>query len=321
MRVGIDLGTATIRVAEEKKGVILREPSVIADHETVELAFRAGREASRMLGRCPAHLQTLRPVRRGVVGAPVATRELVRQVISRALGWRLKLRPAAAVAVPVKATEFERQALQDAFAQLGLGKVTLVEKPLAAALGADVAVGRPQAMMVLDVGAGVTEIAAISPGIVLSDSIPVGGDALDEALLVYLREAHGLEVSPDCAEAVKLAIGSAHPASDGSELQVGGRELACGLPHQVTVRSAEIREAMAQPLNRLATLLQATLDGTPPSLSTDILERGVVLTGGGAELRGLDRFLSERVGLPVKRAEHPADCVAVGALRHREGRG
>ena len=319
MRLGLELGTTVVRVARDKKGVILQEASVIADDPTLPEVYTVGNEARAMEGRTPDHVRALRPLQAGCVAAPIAAREMLLLLFGRALGWRKKLKPFVRVAVPVTVTKFEQEALVEALTYAGAGKVEPVPKPIAAAFGIDAEVGAPLAAMVVDLGGGTTEVAAISPGIVVCDAVGVGGVDLDRAITAHLRTAHGLEISPEMAEKIKIEVGSAWSGEGPETFQAAGRELRTLLPLRVEVSAEEIRQAMQGPLERMVDLVRRTLDRTPPSLSEDVLRRGVVLTGGGAQLRGMDRFMSERLGLEVKIAPDPTGCVARGLLLARLG--
>ncbi|MBI3924279.1 MAG: rod shape-determining protein [Armatimonadetes bacterium] len=313
-RIGLDLGTCTVLVADAHKGVLLKEPAVIASDSTQADGYTVGERARRMLGRTPAHIHAMRPVCRGAVGAPAATRELLKRVLPRAVGWKWRFHPEVVAAVPTRATRFEREALKQAIAAAGAGAVSIVEKPIAAAFGAGLKVGQPHAALIVDIGAGTTEVAAVSPEIVVCDCISVGGDAFDTAIVFHLRTCHGLEIGQESAEQIKLTIGSAHPRHDTRRLEVHGRDRSSGLPHHVTVTGRQVRLALEEPLRRIATLIHTTLDRTPPALSADVLQGGLVLTGGGALLRGLDEYLGQEIGQTVILAEDPVGCVARGTL-------
>lgn len=319
MRIGIDVGTATSRIAVAGKGVVVREPSVIADCGALPLAMAVGEAARRVLGRTPAHIQAIQPLRRGVVGAPVATREMLTRLLVQAVGnWKLKGRPQAAVAYPSRATLQERGALAAACQGAGCSTPVLIPMPVAAAFGADPEVARRHAVTVLDLGAGHTEAAVIAPDILLRDSISLGGEDLDRAIAAHLRTAHQLEIGLDAAEELKLNIGSAHPDGDHRSAQVWGREMSSGLPREVGVTGEALRAAMGPPLQRIASLARALLDAAPPALASDLLARGLVLTGGAARLNGLDRFLAEGLGVQVTVAVDASGCAARGAIAAAE---
>lgn len=318
MKIGLDLGSATLRIAEEAKGVILREACVIGDGLAGGPAFVVGTAAERMIGRTPAHMQAVCPMSRGVVSAPRATGELLKALLPKALGWRWKWGPQVVAAVPARISEPQKKALIRALKFAGASKVSLMAKPVAAALGADGATGKSHATMVVDIGADTTEVAALSPGIIVCEAIPIGGRHMDTAIVSHLRNEHQLEIDSNRAERLKKELGTAHPTRDAACTEVDGREMESGLPHQVTVTAKELREAISHPLEQIVALVRRTLDETPPGLSDDILSNGLVLAGGGASLEGLDEFLAERTGLKVRVADHPGDCTVLGLLKTAE---
>lgn len=311
MTLGIDMGSATTRVALSGKGIVVREASVIADCGTLGRAV--GAKALRVLGRTPEHVQAIQPIRRGVVSSPPATRDMLKQMLRTHLRWKLR-KPLAAVATPSRATVLERMALQDACQAAGTGPVRLVPSTVAAAFGSDREVGLRHAVTLMDIGAGMTETAVVSDHILLQETLGVGSEDFDLAIAAYLRSQHNLEVGLDAAEELKREVASAHSSGDSRQGTVWGREMSSGLPLELSVSGAELREALEVPLSRIAGLGQALLDVSPPFLAGQILERGVLLTGGGSLLHGLDRFLQKRMGIPVRRAENPGDCAALGAL-------
>lgn len=319
MRIGIDLGSATVRVAVSGKGVVYSEPAVIADCGRLPLARAVGEPARLVLGRTPANIQAIQPVRRGVVGAPLATRDMLQRVLKQVPGLRWR-RPKAAVAVPSRATVLEREALSEACRAAGTGRVSLIPLPVAAALGCDAGVSPTHPVTILNLGAGLTEVAVVADDVLLGDTISVGSEDFDRAIAAHLRLTHNLEIGLDAAEELKLEIGTAHPDGDGQRARVVGREMSSGLPAQVEVSGRDIREAIAGPLQRIASLGRALLDVSPPALAGPILERGIILTGGGALLSGLDRYLEERLGVPVQLADDPCGCAARGAIIAAENR-
>lgn len=318
MKVGLDLGSATLRIADEKRGVILREACVIGDGLAGGPTFVVGAAAQRMVGRTPSHMQTVNPVGRGVISAPLAAAELLKELLPKALGWRGKLKPQVVAAVPARITEAQEAAFRRALGFAGIKQVTLVAKPVAAALGAVAGTGRRQATTVVDIGAETTEVAALSPGIVLCEAIAIGGRHFDEAIRCHLRNEHGLEIDLYDAEQLKKSTCSAGPDGDNARAEVFGRELDSGLPYTITVGGAELREAVAPCLAQITSLVKRTLDMTPPGLSQDILTHGLVLTGGGAQLSGIDSYLTEQTGLKVKVADNPGDCAVLGLLKTLE---
>lgn len=309
--LGIDLGSANTRVASPRGELLLSEPSVIAD--CGPLGRAVGNQARRVLGRTPEHVQAIQPIRRGVVSSPAATRDMLKAMLRPHLGWGLR-KPAAAVATPSRATVLERMALTEACQSAGLGPVRLIPFTVAAAFGADPEVGLKHAVTLMDVGAGLTEAALVSDHILLQETMSVGSEDFDLALAAYLRSEHNLEIGLDAAEELKRDVATAHKSGDGRKGKVWGREMSSGLPLEIALTGAQLRQAIAVPLDRIGGLGQALLDVSPPFLAGQILERGLILTGGGSLLHGLDRFLQERTGIPVRRAENPTQCAALGAL-------
>ena len=318
MKIGLDLGTATLRVADEKRGVVLREACVIGDGLAGMPTFVVGSRAEKMIGRTPPHMKAVCPMGRGVVSAPRASGELLKELLPKAVGWRWKWRPNVVATVPARITESQKGALVRALKFAGASSVQLMAKPVAAALGAEPKTGRAHATMVVDIGAETTEVAALSPGIIVCEAIQVGGRHIDEAIQTYLRNAHKLEVDVFAAEALKKELGTAHPLKEVFTAEVSGREMETGLPHTVKVSGKEIREAIAVPLSDILTLVRKTLDNTPAGLSADILKHGLVLTGGGALLDGLDQYLAAGCDLKVRVADNPGDCAVLGLLKTME---
>ena len=321
MKVGLDLGSATVRFADSRRGVVLREPCVIADGLAGGSAFVVGTEAEKMLGRTPGAIQAVRPICGGVVSAPLAVAEMVKALWEQVPlgGWRaLTSKPELVAAVPARITPAQEDALRRALRAAGFHQVSLVAKPVAAALGAVSSTGRARATTVVEIGAETTEVAALAPGIVVCEGIALGGRQFDEAIRRHLGEQHGLEADWREAERLKHEACTAHPSGDGLRAQVYGREIESGLPYTVTVDSRELREAIKDPLEAIAGLVARVLDLTPPGLSGDILEHGLVLTGGGAQLKHLDLFLAERTGMKVRLAEEPQDCAVLGLLKTLE---
>lgn len=315
MKIGLDLGSSTLRIADEKQGVILREACVIGDGLAGGPTFVVGTAAERMIGRTPEHMQAVTPMGRGVVGAPRATGEFLKELLPKTLGWRWKWRTKVVAAVPARITEPQKQSLVKALKFAGATDVSLMAKPVAAALGAAPETGTQRSTMVVDIGAETTEVAALAPGIVVCESIPVGGRHFDQAILCHLRNEHGLEVSAETAESLKKELGSAHPVREEKKVQVFGREMESSLPYTVGVTGLEIRNAIVTPLQQIVSLVKQTLDKTPPGLSADILTHGLVLTGNGSLLEGLDAFIADRCGLKVRVASNPGDCAVLGLLQ------
>lgn len=317
VKIALDLGSTTLRIAEESKGVILREACVIGDGLAGGPVFVVGSAAEKMMGRTPEHLQAVCPMGRGVVSAPRATGEFLKELLPKAVGWKWRWRNSVVAAVPARITEPQKLSLIKALKFAGATEVTLMAKPVAAALGAKPETGTNRSTMVVDVGAETTEVAALAPGIVVCEAIQLGGRHFDQAVLCHLRNVHGLEVSRETAESLKKELGSAHPVCESKKVQVFGREMDSGLPHTVEVNGQELREALIHPLEQIVALVKQTLDKTPAGLSQDILTYGLVLTGNGALLKGLDEFLAEQCGLKVKVAANPGDCAVLGLLQSK----
>lgn len=317
MKIGLDLGSSTLRIADEKQGVVLREACAIGDGVAGGPNFVVGALAEKMMGRTPDHMQAVYPMGRGVVSAPKATGEYLKELLPRAVGWRWKWRPQVVASVPARITEPQKQAFIKALRFAGASEVRLMAKPVAAALGAAPETGTRRSTMVVDVGAETTEVAALAPGIVVCESIPLGSRQFDEAIICHLRNVHGLEVSSETAESLKKELGSAHPVREEARVKVFGREMESSLPYTVEVNGRELREAIYHPLEQIVALVKQTLDKTPPGLSEDILTHGLVLTGNGALLKGLDEYLAHCCGLKVRVASNPGDCAVLGLLQSK----
>ncbi|MGQ9778796.1 MAG: rod shape-determining protein [Bacillota bacterium] len=312
--MGIDLGTANTLVYVKGKGIVLQEPSVVAiARETNELVA-VGTEAQAMVGRTPGTIVAIRPLRDGVIADFDITERMLRYFIERAMGRRGNLfRPRILIGVPSGVTEVERRAVIDAGLQAGAREVFLIEEPMAAAIGAGLPVSEPTGSLIVDIGGGTTEVAVISlGGIVASQSIRVAGDEMTESIAQYVKRHYSLMIGERTAEEVKRAIGSAYPEEEEKHFEVRGRDLLTGLPKTVTLSSHEVTEALAEPIAQIVEAVRMTLDRTPPELAADILDRGIVLSGGGSLLRGLDQLLREETGMPVHRAEDPLTCVVWG---------
>lgn len=318
--MGIDLGTANTLVFVKSKGITLQEPSVVAiDRDSGEV-LAVGNEAKRMVGRTPGNIQAIRPMKDGVIADFDTTEKMLRYFINKVQRGRRFFRPRVIVGVPTGVTEVEKRAVLDATLQAGARDARLIEEPMAAAIGAGLPVQEPTGSMIVDIGGGTTEVAVISlGGIVSPRSIRVAGDEMDEAITQYIRRAYNLMIGDRTAEDVKKNIGSAYDLGDRSAMEVRGRDLVTGLPKTIQVTSDEIREALSDPVNQIIDAVKQTLERTPPELAADIMDKGIVMAGGGALLRGLDRKLSEETGMPVIVAEEPLTCVARGtgeALDH-----
>ncbi|MDP2986082.1 rod shape-determining protein [Hydrogenophaga sp.] len=315
--LAIDLGTANTLVYVKGKGIVLSEPSVVAvrkndrDHRTRVLAV--GRDAKMMLGRTPGNIVAIRPMKDGVIADFEITEAMLRHFIRKVHNRRSLIRPRIIIAVPSGITPVEKRAVRESAESAGAREVYLIEEPMAAAIGAGLPVSDASGSMVVDIGGGTTEVGVISlGGMVYKGSVRVGGDRFDEAIIAYIRRNYGMLIGEPTAEAIKKQIGSAFPGSEVKEMEVKGRNLSEGVPRSFTISSNEILEALTDPLNNIVTAVKMALEHTPPELGADIAERGMMLTGGGALLRDLDRLLAEETGLPVLVAEEPLTCVVRG---------
>jgi rod shape-determining protein MreB len=314
--MAIDLGTANTLVYVRGRGVVLSEPSVVAIHESRRgrKVLSVGIEAKRMLGRTPGNIVAIRPMRDGVIADFTVTEAMLKHFIQKVHKRRLFYSPRIIVCVPNGATPVERRAIRESAESAGARHVSLIEEPMAAAIGAGLPVLDASGSMVVDIGGGTTEVAIISlGGIVYSRSIRVGGDKMDEAIVAHVRRKYSLLIGEGTAEMIKIQIGSAFPLSERLEVEVKGRDLVHGVPKHQVISDPEILEALGEPINAIAEGVRVALERTPPELAGDIVDRGIVLTGGGALLRGLERLLAEETGLPVFIAEDPLSCVAKGS--------
>ncbi|MEM6820946.1 MAG: rod shape-determining protein [Verrucomicrobiota bacterium] len=313
--IGIDLGTANTLVYVKDRGIVLREPSVVAMQEGTRTVLAVGEEAKRMLGRTPGSIIAVRPLKDGVISDFEVTEEMLKQFI-RKVHQRKRLlapRPRVVIAVPSGITEVEKRAVRESAYHAGARLVTLIEEPMSAAIGVGLPVQEAAGNMIVDIGGGTTEVAIISlAGIVFSRSIRVAGDELDESIINYMKRAYNLVIGERSAEEIKIKIGSAYPMEKETSIEVKGRDLVAGLPKTLTVTSQEVREALLDPISTIVESVRITLERCPPELSADLVERGIVLAGGGALLRGLDRLIAEETGLPVYVAEDPLSAVAEG---------
>jgi rod shape-determining protein MreB len=311
--IGIDLGTANTLVNVRDRGIVLSEPSVVAVMAETNKVLAVGMEAKRMLGRTPGNIRAIRPMKDGVIADFEVTEEMLRYFIQKVNGKRKIMRPRVLVAVPSGITEVETRAVKESALRAGAREVHLVEEPMAAAIGVGIQVQEPSGNMIVDIGGGTTEVAIISlAGIVEWRSIKSGGDAMDQAIVQYLKRAYSLLIGERTAEHIKIEIGSAYKLEDTLTMDVKGRDLMGGLPKTVTITSEEIREALMEPVTRIVEAVRMNLERCPPELSADLIDHGVMLAGGGALLRGLDRLVSEETGLPVAVADEPLLAVAKG---------
>ena len=314
--IGIDLGTATTLVYLKGKGIVLCEPSVVAVEKNSQRVLAVGVRAKMMLGRTPANIVAIRPLRDGVIADFEVTEKMLRYFITRVHNRKALVRPRVVVGVPSGVTEVEKRAVRESAEHAGAREIYLVQEPMAAAIGADLPVQEPAGNMIVDIGGGTSEVAIISlGGIVVSQCVRVGGDEMDESIIQYIKNTYNLMIGERTAEEVKMSIGSAFPGSgkDKEEsMEIKGRDLVTGLPKTLLVSSGEIRKAMSDPISVIVNTVKSTLERTPPELASDIVDRGIVLAGGGSLLKGLDRLLSKETGLPVNLTEDPLSCVVRG---------
>ncbi len=317
--IGIDLGTANILVYQRGKGVTLAEPTVVAMSTKNNRVLAVGNEAREMLGRTPGNIAAIRPLRDGVIADYTTTLKMLEYLLDKVCGKRRLFRPKVLVCVPSGVTNVERRAVIMAAKQAGAGEAMTIEEPMAAAIGAGLPISSPGGNMVVDIGGGTTDIAVISlGGIVISQSLRVAGNKMDEAIIRHIRNTYNLMIGEPTAEEVKIKVGSAYPLEQELKMQIRGRDLVAGLPKTVEITSDEIREALAEPVRQIAEKLYTVLEDTPPELSSDIIERGITLTGGGALLRGLDKLLQSATDIPVRVADNALHCVAIGTGRALE---
>lgn len=317
--LGIDLGTANILVYRRDKGLVLNEPSVVAINTTTGKVLKVGLDAYEMLGRTPNNISAIHPLKDGVIANYSMTLKLLEYILDRSCGVRRMFRPTTMISVPSGATNVERRAVLQAAREAGAGIAMTIEEPMAAAIGAGLPVTAPGGNMVIDVGGGTTDIAVISlGGIVLSSSVRIGGDKLDQTIVRHIRNAYNLAIGDTTAEEIKIKIGSVWPMPQEMRMEVRGRDLVTGLPNAIEVTSDEIREALMESVLLIAERLCRTLEQTPPELSADVIDRGVTLTGGGAMLRGLDKLLYSKTDIKVRVAENALTCVAIGTGRALE---
>ena len=311
--IGIDLGTANTLVFLKGKGIVKREPSVVALDVRNGNVLAVGTQAKEMLGRTPGSIIAVRPLKDGVIADFDITASMLKYFICKTVRSMFFSKPRVIICIPSGVTEVEKRAVEDAAKQAGAGIVELIEEPMAAAIGAGLPVSEPTGSMVVDIGGGTSEVAVVSLGdIVIATSERVAGDKLDEAIVSYVKRKYNLLIGERTAEDIKIKIGSAVPYDDEGEMSIKGRNLLDGLPKNIVITAAEVREALSEPLRCIVDAIKSTLENTPPELSADIIDRGIMLTGGGAHLRGLDKLISESTGMPLYIAERPLDCVVDG---------
>jgi rod shape-determining protein MreB len=311
--IGIDLGTANILIYVKDRGIVIREPSVVAIHQATNRVLAVGEEAKRMLGRTPGDIVAIRPMKAGVIADFEVTEAMLRYFIQKSQPRKWAVRPRVVISVPSGITEVEKRAVKDSALHAGAREVMLIEEPMAAAIGVGLPVQDPAGNMIVDMGGGTTEVAIISlSGIVQSKSVRTGGDEMDEAIVQYMKRVYNLQIGERTAEEIKITLGSAYPLGDEMSMEVKGRDLVAGLPKTLTITSEEIREALEEPVRAIIEGIRVTLERCPPELASDLIDRGIVLAGGTSQLRGLDRLIAEQTGLPVHVAEDPLSAVAEG---------
>lgn len=312
--MGIDLGTANTLIYVKGKGILLREPSVVAINVDTKKVLAVGLEAKQMIGRTPGNIVAIRPLKDGVIADFDVTQTMLKKFIEKISPRSAFTSPRIVVCFPSGVTEVEKRAIDEATKQAGAREVLLMEEPMAAAIGANLPVNEPTGSMIVDIGGGTTEVAVISlGGIVTSKSLRVAGDELDQSIISYIKREYNLAIGERTAEAVKIELGSAFPGDSEGNMQIKGRDLVSGLPKIVDITEAEVREALKEPVASIIDAIKTTLEKTPPELAADIMDKGIMLAGGGALLKGLDKLINHETHMPVHIAESPLDCVALGA--------
>ncbi|MCA0385487.1 MAG: rod shape-determining protein [Firmicutes bacterium] len=311
--IGIDLGTASVLVYIKGKGIVLREPSVVAIDNNTDRVLAVGNEARKMLGRTPGNIIAIRPLKDGVISDYDVTERMLRYFINKTCGKRRLFKPKIIICVPSGVTEVEKRAVLDATMEAGGGKTFLIEEPIAAAIGAGLDITKPDGNMVIDIGGGTSDIAVISlGGIVVSTSIKVAGDKFDEAIIKYMRKKHNLLIGERTAEELKINVGTAYPRTKAIKMDCRGRDLITGLPKNISISSEEMLEALQEVVNAVADAVHQVLEKTPPELASDISSRGIIMTGGGSLLHGLNKLIEKRTGIPTYIADDAVSCVAKG---------
>ncbi|MDP4093341.1 MAG: rod shape-determining protein [Bacillota bacterium] len=312
--IGIDLGTANTLVHVKGKGIVVREPSVVAINKNTNEVLAVGDSAKNMIGRTPGNIIAIRPMKDGVIADFDITQSMLKYFIKQAMSFGVLSKPRVVICVPSGVTEVEKRAVEEATLSAGAKEAYLIEEPMAAAIGANLPVDEPSGSMVVDIGGGTSEVAVISlGGIVTSKSLRVAGDELDESIVHYVKKEYNLMIGERTAEEIKMAIGAAYPKPKEESMEVRGRDLITGLPRNISITSSEIVEALKEPVNAIVDSIKYTLEKTPPELASDIMDRGIMLTGGGALLSGLDILIKQETGMPVSIAEKPLDCVVLGS--------
>lgn len=317
--IGIDLGTATVLVYIKGQGIVIREPSVVAIDRDTNTILSVGEEARRMLGRTPGNIVAIRPLREGVISNYEITEKMLKYFIQKAIGKRSFVKPTIAVCVPSSVTEVERRAVEDATRQAGARRVHIIEEPIAAAIGSGIDISKAHGSMVVDIGGGTTDIAVISlGGTVISKSLKIAGDNFDDAIIKYMRKKHNVLIGERTAEDLKIKIGTAYERSVPVSLDVRGRNLITGLPKNITVTSDEMHDALKESVTTICESVHTVLEKTPPELASDIADRGIVMTGGGSLLYGLDKLITSTTGINTIVAEDSVSCVAIGTGQYIE---
>jgi len=315
--LAIDLGTANTLIYLKGKGIVVNEPSVVAiqkDSRGVKRVLSVGEEAKKMQGRTPGSIMAIRPMKDGVIADFEITAEMLKYFIRKAHNRRTLLRPRIIICIPLGITEVEKRAVRESAESAGAREVYLIDEPMAAAIGAGLPITEPAGNMIVDIGGGTTEVAVISlSGIVYSRTVRVAGDKMDEAIIQYIKRKYNLLIGERTAEVIKIAIGTAYPSEENEKMEVKGRDLVAGVPKTLEICSEEIREAMIEPINAVIEVIRNALERIPPELAADIVDRGIVLTGGGALLRNIDILLREETGLPVMLTEDPLTCIVLGS--------
>ena len=311
--LGIDLGTATVLVYVKGKGILLKEPSVVANNKNNNKVLAVGEEARKMIGRTPGNIIAVRPLRDGVISDYDITEKMLKAFIKKACGKRRVIAPKVMVCIPSQATEVEKRAVVDATINSGAKRVHLIEEPLAAAIGAGLDITKPEGHMIVDIGGGTTDIAVISlGGVVIRESIKVAGDKFDDAITRYVRNTYKILIGEKTAEDLKVTIGSVFKGSRNLTTTMKGRNLITGLPDEIVISTEELREALMEPVSLIVDSVKSVLEKTPPELSADIIEKGILMTGGGALIDGLDKLIEKNTGISVKIAEDSVEAVAIG---------
>ena len=317
--IGIDLGTRNSLAYSTGKGLVLNEPSIVVYDKNTEKIRAIGEEARLMEGRITSDMEIIRPIRQGVIVDYTVTEKMLKYFISRAIGRRAFRKPRISICVPSGITEIEKKAVEDATYQAGAREVAIIEEPIAAAIGAGIDIARPCGNMIVDIGGGTADIAVISlGGSVVSTSVKIAGDDFDEAIVRYMRKKHNLLIGERTAEDIKIKIGTCFPLAQNETMDVRGRNLVTGLPKTVTVSSEETEEALREPTLQIVEAVHSVLEKTPPELAADVADRGIVLTGGGALLRGLEELIEDRTGINTMTADDPMTCVAIGTGKYVE---